>query len=260
MVSFTLALLLATLSPESSVVDLIEVLGSEDYRRREEAFKEILRMGEKASLPLRSALKNDDPEIRRQARLLLELIKWNLRPDHPPEIAVLLHRFSELPSAERERIANDIAFIAKEKAIPILHRIFKEDPERSVRISAARGMALYPEGLEILRQEGVPAVGLSLYDVAVLISLGNSYLERSQYSKALEQYRRVLDLEPKNPTAYYNIACVYSRQKKSKEALEALKQALEYGFDDFDWMEKDPDLDNIRDLPEFLNLVDLYKK
>jgi len=263
MVALALSLLLAGTpvpTAEPAAPDLVKLLGSEDYKVRHKAFEDLLRLGESATGALTEARSSPDPEIRLRARYLVELIKWSVPPGLAPKLGVLLYEFDKQPVAERERIAADVAFLGGKDAIPVLRKILRNDPEKSVQIAAARGLVLQPEGMEVLIQEGVPAVGLAAYDVSVLMHLGNSYLERSEYDKALEQYNRILSLEPKNPTAFYNIACTHSRQKKTKEALDALRKACEYGFNDFEWMQKDPDLDNIRSLPEFQNIVDEYKK
>ena len=44
----------------------------------------------------------------------------------------------------------------------------------------------------------------------------------------------------------YNLACVRSLEKKIDEALEWLRKAVDAGYDEFEWMEQDTDLDNIR--------------
>jgi tetratricopeptide (TPR) repeat protein len=71
----------------------------------------------------------------------------------------------------------------------------------------------------------------------------------------------------------YNVACVYGRaieQLKKDEhapdrdkklaafrqrAIEDLRASVKQGFNDFDWMQKDPDLKSLHDLPEFQELV-----
>lgn len=78
---------------------------------------------------------------------------------------------------------------------------------------------------------------------------------------------------PKDRYYPYNSACVFARsieylQKNSptaeqkarieelqKEAIAKLQESIELGFNQFEWMQKDPDLASIRELPEFKLLI-----
>ncbi|HLQ43601.1 MAG TPA: hypothetical protein VK137_02640, partial [Planctomycetaceae bacterium] len=70
-----------------------------------------------------------------------------------------------------------------------------------------------------------------------------------------------------------NTACVYGRaaeavQKDDKladrdkklaefqrKAIDDLRSSLKLGFNELDWMKKDPDLNSLHDLPEFKELT-----
>ena len=54
----------------------------------------------------------------------------------------------------------------------------------------------------------------------------------------------------------YNAACVYARLGKTSEAIQYLKDAIEKGYRNFSHIETDYDLDCIRELPEYQNIVD----
>ena len=54
----------------------------------------------------------------------------------------------------------------------------------------------------------------------------------------------------------YNAACVYARLGKTSEAIQYLKDAIEKGYRNFSHIETDYDLDYIRELPEYQNIVD----
>ena len=56
----------------------------------------------------------------------------------------------------------------------------------------------------------------------------------------------MIQLDPSNPDAYYNVACIYSRQGKVDEALKWLSDALGKGFHNQNLLMTDPDLENIR--------------
>lgn len=71
----------------------------------------------------------------------------------------------------------------------------------------------------------------------------------------VKQFHRVIELSPKESSAYYNIACYYSIKGASNLALHWLDRALKVGFDSYTHMETDHDLDNIRDLPAYKTLV-----
>jgi hypothetical protein len=54
---------------------------------------------------------------------------------------------------------------------------------------------------------------------------------------------------------WYNLACSLSLLKRIDESLQALQQAITLGYDDFEFLAKDPDLDTLRRSPEFRRFV-----
>ncbi|MGI9044646.1 MAG: protein kinase domain-containing protein [Gemmatimonadaceae bacterium] len=81
-----------------------------------------------------------------------------------------------------------------------------------------------------------------------LTSLGES-------EKARDWNRRALAMDPDDPSVLYNIACAFAVEDQTAEALNALEKALANGFGHWSWMEHDPDLDSLRDKPEFIELL-----
>ncbi len=67
--------------------------------------------------------------------------------------------------------------------------------------------------------------------------------------------RRLVRLQPQNPTAHYNLACSLALSKRKSEALQALKIAVELGYKDAEWLSQDPDLEVLQGHPEFQKLV-----
>ena len=84
-------------------------------------------------------------------------------------------------------------------------------------------------------------------------------LELGQKEKAIEFMDIILAHEPDDGN-YYNAACLYSRMGEVEKALEFLRTALEKGYHDFAHMEMDDDLDNVRQLPAFMELIRQYKE
>ena len=54
----------------------------------------------------------------------------------------------------------------------------------------------------------------------------------------------------------YNCSCLYARLGETARALDTLRQAIAGGYENFGWMKHDPDLDPLRDNPEFKAMVE----
>ncbi len=89
--------------------------------------------------------------------------------------------------------------------------------------------------------------------------LGTAEAKRGNVTKAIDAFERARDLahdaRQENADIFYNLACVVSRRGDKKEALGYLRQALRLGFALPDQMNADPDLNSLRDDPEFKKLV-----
>lgn len=244
------------LPADADAASLIERLGDSDARVRDQALEALVALGEKALPELRQAEKHRDPEVRWRARAALHRIHWGITAALAARIGDLMDGFERRPVGQREMVCRDLAMVGLSDSVPTLKRILAADPSNAVRQAAARALVLLgDEGLAALLEAGVKTEGLNAYTVAVRVQLGNSYLERSEYDKALEQYKKALELEPNNSIALYNIACTYSRMKRIEDALDALERCVEAGYRDVEWMEKDSDLDNLRDEPRYKAIV-----
>ena len=96
--------------------------------------------------------------------------------------------------------------------------------------------------------------------IPALIALGDAYTRRGYFHKGLTIDKRLVKLKPKDATARYNLACSYSLLGKINQALDALKAAVELGYTDFEYMDKDPDLDNLRKHPAYKQIVSISQK
>lgn len=89
--------------------------------------------------------------------------------------------------------------------------------------------------------------------VHALISLGDAYTRRGFYEEGLAIDKKLVRLRPDDPVVHYNLACSLSLLGKLDEALQELKNAVLLGYNDFDYILKDPDLKNLHTHPEFKN-------
>lgn len=71
-------------------------------------------------------------------------------------------------------------------------------------------------------------------------------------AEALALAQEIAEASPKNHLAHYNLACARAVAGDAKAAMDALVQAIGWGFVDFDHMERDAHLVSIREEPMFV--------
>ena len=79
----------------------------------------------------------------------------------------------------------------------------------------------------------------------VLIALGDLYTKKGLYEKGLSVDRKLATRCPRDPVILYNLACSYSLVNNLAQAYRALKKAVRYGYDNFEHMFRDKDLENL---------------
>ncbi len=82
--------------------------------------------------------------------------------------------------------------------------------------------------------------------VDALQLLGDHYTQRGRYAEGLKVDERLSRLEPRDPLVFYNLACSCSLTGQFDRAALALEKALQFGYRDFRWLAKDPDLRKLR--------------
>lgn len=87
-----------------------------------------------------------------------------------------------------------------------------------------------------------------------------AYWGLGEKEKAINFMDNVIASDPDNAGNYYDAACLYSRMGELEKAVGFMQTALEKGYHDFAHMERDDDLNAIRQMPEFKELVEQYKK
>jgi tetratricopeptide (TPR) repeat protein len=91
--------------------------------------------------------------------------------------------------------------------------------------------------------------------VEVIEILGGLYTKTGRIVDGLRMDRRLVRLRPDHPTAHYNLGCSLALCRRPTEALRSLRRAVELGYRDREWMAQDPDLEILKDRPEFLALL-----
>ena len=84
-----------------------------------------------------------------------------------------------------------------------------------------------------------------------LINLSTAYMKTKFFDKALETLQAGQIQFPQEPLFDYNFACYYSLTENPGPGLLALQQALKKGFKQFEQIESDTDLSNLRQSDEY---------
>lgn len=102
--------------------------------------------------------------------------------------------------------------------------------------------------------------GSKLTSLPSFYYLSKAHLVLEDFSSFESSIQQGISKFPKDQTLLYNNACLYSLSNQPNKAIAQLKLALENGFADFEHLKQDTDLDNIRDLEAFKNLLKEYDK
>jgi hypothetical protein len=149
---------------------------------------------------------------------------------------------------------------ARADATPIAEVLPPRRDESSVRRSMKPEVQkLYLEGnrlssagrYEAARQKFTAAHRLDATNPEILTQIGITWYARSDFPRAAEYYRRALAADPGFTKAHYNLACVLAQSGNQKEALRALRAAVDSGFASVSALDEDSDLKPLRGDPAF---------
>lgn len=73
--------------------------------------------------------------------------------------------------------------------------------------------------------------------------------------EAKEEMQKGIAQNPNDPIIVYNAACFYALIDDKKTAIENLKKAMNNGFENYNYLKHDPDLNTLKDEPEFIELI-----
>lgn len=87
-----------------------------------------------------------------------------------------------------------------------------------------------------------------------------AYLLLTDYPRSIHHFEIARRVNPNDRLTLYNLACAYSLGGKHEEALEALDASVNAGFKDADHMERDSDLEPIRNMPRYQKIVEKARR
>jgi adenylate cyclase len=148
------------------------------------------------------------------------------------------------------------------RARELLKKAAESDPEdyQSVLLQAPLCTSLGDErALRKVLKEGLARAERSLErhpDDYRALNLGaTALLQLGQAEKARAWMRQSIENAPRDPVIEYNAACFYALAGDTDEALASLRRCKAMGALDDDWWVHDADLDSLRTLPEFEEVV-----
>ena len=114
----------------------------------------------------------------------------------------------------------------------------------------AKAMASDSRALDVAKQQ----LSVNPGDVRALY-LGAVYWGRiGRRKEALTWAAKALALDSEDSAVLYNVACLYAVLHRTKDALSCLRKVVRSGWRK-EWIKNDPDLDSLRDNPEFQRLL-----
>jgi len=134
----------------------------------------------------------------------------------------------------------------------------------ALRIRPDYGDAHYNLGIT-LKRKGDPdgairhlseAVRINLGNAKAYFDLGNLLADQGRLDEAIRYLSEAVRLQPDDSVPVcYNIACAYARQNRREEAIAWLKKAVEGGFNRWDLLGNDRDMENIRNTSYYKSLI-----
>jgi non-specific serine/threonine protein kinase len=92
-------------------------------------------------------------------------------------------------------------------------------------------------------------------DARARVLLSAFYAQHGKVENAIWELEKAIEIRPRDPNLLYNAACSYGVMNMKVMALKMLKRAVELGFANRDWLQRDPDLNCLHGDPEFEKLV-----
>ncbi len=78
------------------------------------------------------------------------------------------------------------------------------------------------------------------------INLSTTYFRAKKFDEAIKTLQDLEKIDASNPLLHYNLACYYSLTNQPDASLDAIKSAVEFGYKNFQEIQTDPDLENLR--------------
>jgi serine/threonine protein kinase len=79
--------------------------------------------------------------------------------------------------------------------------------------------------------------------------------QAGKIEEAKKEAEKAINLNPTDPLMHYNSACFYAQIGEKRLSLDSIRNAIASGYQNYEWMKRDPDLDSLRNEPEYIELI-----
>jgi len=208
-----------------SRIDSIVELGNDlmainDYKEAENAFDRALELDE-----------DFIPALEGKIDVLLQMDKFS-RAEKVTEQAI--ERYPMNPSFEMYMGKVLIEREAYQDALPHLNKAAeladKGDSLTLNKVYVTMGAAYQKLGdTKGAMEQYSKALAINKSNPNVFLYRGNLYYQRESFGQALSDFKKVLDLDPNNHVARYNLGMCYFRQGEKRNACDSFHKACELG-------------------------------
>ncbi len=233
----------ARAAASNAVVELIQKLGSENAREREEAQRALQQQGRSALAALREATGAKDPEVRMRALEILRAIRSRENPAaYVREASDLIARGEYEQGIEKLNGAIDIEPAKADLYLyraAIWHRL-KEYARAAADMT--RAIELAPNNPALFAQRArlwstaheydkaladfSAAIERAPDDVEMYCDRGRAWMEKHDYDKAMADFQKAMDLAPEAPGPHVLMAWAWAEQEEYQKAIEAVNKAI----------------------------------
>ena len=139
-------------------------------------------------------------------------------------------------------------------AVDFFSKSIKAKPDKITYIM--RGNANdYLQNFKLAISDYTKAINMDPDYFPTYINRGDTYRKLKEYKKAIKDFKKTLKLSPDNCIVYYKLAGLYSIKKDKKKAIKFFSKAIAKGYNYFDAIKKDPNIEFIRDSKEYKELM-----
>lgn len=127
---------------------------------------------------------------------------------------------------------------------------------REAQGAEAEARVAYTRALEVVEKH----MDLNPDDPRAATMRAVSLCRLGKLEEGVHWAEQALAIDPEDAGVRYNVACLYSLEGMADEAIAALEEAIEVGFGNVEWIERDPDLDPLRKDPRFQRILERIRR